>query len=68
MFNKLLEDKGFQKIYAGIGLGCDKKLIIKAGQSGSGINEMIRYGLEKQLLMLVILEIQQIGMAYQLLR
>ena len=44
MFNKLLEDNGFQKIYAGIGLGCDKELIIKAGQSGSGINDKIWIG------------------------
>lgn len=44
MFNKLLKSKGFKKIYAEIGLGCDKELIIKAGQSGSGINDKIWIG------------------------
>lgn len=44
MFNKLLADNGFRTIKAGIGLGCDKELIIKAGQSGSGINDKIWIG------------------------
>ena len=44
MFNILLEKNGYPKIKAGIGLGCDKELIIKAGQSGSGINDKIWIG------------------------
>lgn len=44
MFNKLLEKNCYSKIRAGIGLGCDEELIIKAGQSGSGINDKIWIG------------------------
>ncbi len=44
MFNILLKKNGYPKINAGIGLGCDKELIIKAGQSGSGINDKIWIG------------------------
>lgn len=44
MLNKLLKKKGYQTIRAGIGLGCSQDLIIKAGQSGSGINDKIWIG------------------------
>lgn len=44
MFRKQLENKGYEPIRAGIGLGCSEDLIIKAGQSGSGINDKIWIG------------------------
>lgn len=44
MFNKILSKHGYTTISAGIGLGCDKELIIKAGQNGSGINDKIWIG------------------------
>ena len=44
MLNKLLHQNGYSQIRAGIGLGCDEELIIKAGQSGSGINDKIWIG------------------------
>ena len=44
MFNKLLLKHGYNNISAGIGLGCDEEFIIKAGQSGSGINDKIWIG------------------------
>lgn len=44
MLNKLLINSGYSTICAGIGLGCDEDLIIKAGQSGSGINDKIWIG------------------------
>lgn len=44
MFNALLERQGYDLIHVGIGLGCGKDLIIKAGQSGSGINDKIWIG------------------------
>ena len=44
MFNKLLKSNGYPMIRAGIGLGCGLDLIIKAGQSGSGINDKIWIG------------------------
>lgn len=44
MLNKLLYQNGYPQITAGIGLGCDEELIIKAGQSGSGINDKIWIG------------------------
>lgn len=44
MLNKLLEKNGYEKIRAGIGLGCGQDLIVKAGQSGSGINDKIWIG------------------------
>lgn len=44
MLNKLLRQNGYAQIRAGIGLGCDEELIIKAGQSGSGINDRIWIG------------------------
>ena len=44
MLNKLLDKYGYSCICAGIGLGCDEELIIKAGQSGSGINDKIWIG------------------------
>lgn len=44
MLNKLLMQNGHSTIRAGIGLGVSKDLIIKAGQSGSGINDKIWIG------------------------
>ena len=44
MFNKLLCKYGYPQVQAGIGLGADIDLIIKAGQSGSGINDKIWIG------------------------
>ncbi|WP_034490211.1 hypothetical protein [Butyrivibrio fibrisolvens] len=44
MFRKQLENKGYAPVKAGIGLGCSEDLIIKAGQSGSGINDKIWIG------------------------
>lgn len=44
MLNKLLTKNGYSNIKAGIGLGCDKDLIIKAGQNGSGINDKVWIG------------------------
>ena len=44
MFNVLLSQQGYEKIEAGIGLGCDKELIFKAGRSGTGINDKIWVG------------------------
>lgn len=44
MLNKLLNKHGYSTIQAGIGLGCDEELIIKAGQSGSGINDKVWIG------------------------
>lgn len=44
MYRKLLKKNGYDSIYAGIGLGCSEDLIIKAGQSGSGINDKIWIG------------------------
>lgn len=44
MYRKQLENHGFKPIKAGIGLGCSEDLIIKAGQSGSGINDKVWIG------------------------
>ena len=44
MFNKLLVENKYSTISIGIGLGCDKELIIKAGRSGTGINDKIWIG------------------------
>lgn len=44
MFNKLLIQNGYNEIKAGIGLGCDETLIIKAGRIGTGINDRIWIG------------------------
>ena len=44
MLNKLLNKKGYEQIQAGSGLGCGEDLIIKAGHSGSGINDKIWIG------------------------
>lgn len=44
MLNKLLEKHGYDTIRAGIGLGCDEELIVKAGQNGSGINDKVWIG------------------------
>ena len=44
MFNKIITNYGYDEINAGIGLGCDEDLIIKAGRSGTGINDKIWIG------------------------
>jgi len=44
MLNKLLVKNGYSAISAGIGLGCDEELIVKAGQNGSGINDKVWIG------------------------
>ncbi len=44
MFNKIIIDFGYNKINAGIGIGCDENLIIKAGRTGTGINDKIWIG------------------------
>lgn len=44
MFNKLLVENKYPNIGVGIGLGCDKELVIKAGRSGTGINDKIWIG------------------------
>lgn len=44
MLNKLLTKNGYTTLQAGIGLGCDQDLIVKAGQNGSGINDKIWIG------------------------
>jgi len=44
MFNLLLQENGYSSIGVGIGLGCDQELIIKAGRSGTGINDKIWIG------------------------
>ncbi len=44
MLNKLLKKNGYSAVRAGIGLGCSQDLIIKAGQTGSGINDKIWIG------------------------
>ena len=44
MFNKIISEYGYNEIIAGIGLGCDEELIIKAGKTGTGINDKIWIG------------------------
>ena len=44
MFQKILYYYKFQRFDVGIGLGCSKSLIIKAGLKGSGINDNIWIG------------------------
>lgn len=44
MFNTLLKNNGYPNIGVGIGLGCGKELIVKAGRSGTGINDKIWIG------------------------
>ncbi len=44
MFNKLLSDNKYPCIGVGIGLGCDRELVIKAGRTGTGINDKIWIG------------------------
>ena len=44
MLNKLLVKHGYPTIKAGIGMGCDEELIVKAGQNGSGINDKVWIG------------------------
>lgn len=44
MFNQLLKDFKYPNIGVGIGLGCSEELIIKAGRTGTGINDKIWIG------------------------
>lgn len=44
MLNALLAENKYSTIGVGIGLGCDNELIIKAGRSGTGINDKIWIG------------------------
>lgn len=44
MLNKLLSNKGFTNIKAGIGLATAQELVIKAGRYGSGINNKVWIG------------------------
>ena len=44
MFNKIIVNYGYKRINAGIGIGCDEDLIIKAGRTGTGINDKIWIG------------------------
>lgn len=44
MFNKIIVRYGYEEINAGIGIGCDEDLIIKAGRTGTGINDKIWIG------------------------
>ena len=44
MFNNLLSQYGYSNIGVGIGLGYDEELIIKAGRTGTGINDKIWIG------------------------
>ncbi len=44
MFNEIIQDFDYDPITAGIGLGCDEELIIKAGRTGTGINDKIWIG------------------------
>lgn len=44
MLNKIISNYNYEPIIAGIGLGCDEELIIKAGRTGTGINDKIWIG------------------------
>lgn len=44
MFNEIIQDFDYDPITAGIGLGCDEELIIKAGRTGTGVNDKIWIG------------------------
>lgn len=44
MFQKILQDYSMPTFEIGIGLGCSKDLIIKAGRKGTGINDFIWIG------------------------
>ncbi|MGP5217321.1 adenylate/guanylate cyclase domain-containing protein, partial [Psychrobacter celer] len=44
MFNKLLEDKGKDKIRVGVGMASEKELVVKAGRKGVGINSKVWIG------------------------
>lgn len=44
MHYMILKNKGFPTISAGIGIGCSKELIIKAGLKQSGINDLVWIG------------------------
>lgn len=44
MLNKLLEERGYSKLKAGIGMATDKELVIKAGRKGVSINDKVWIG------------------------
>lgn len=44
MFNKLIENRGGNKIEVGIGMATDKELVIKAGRKGVSINSKVWIG------------------------
>ena len=44
MFNRIIVNYGYKTINVGIGIGCDEDLIIKAGRTGTGINDKIWIG------------------------
>jgi len=44
MFNKLLENRGKDKIRVGIGMATDKELVVKAGRKGVSINSKVWIG------------------------
>ena len=44
MFNKLIENRGGNKIRVGIGMATDKELVIKAGRKSVGINNKVWIG------------------------
>ncbi|MGL5988605.1 adenylate/guanylate cyclase domain-containing protein [Cetobacterium sp.] len=44
MLNKLLKNKGFDQIKAGIGVATNKELVVKAGRKDTGINNKVWIG------------------------
>lgn len=44
MLNKLLLNKGYQEISAGIGISTAEELVVKAGRKGTGINNKVWIG------------------------
>lgn len=44
MLNKLLNERGYSKLKAGIGMATDKELVIKAGRKGVSINDKVWIG------------------------
>ncbi len=44
MLNKLIVEKGYDEIEAGIGIGADENLIVKAGYERSGVSDRIWIG------------------------
>lgn len=44
MFNKLLNERGMEKIQVGIGMATDKELVVKTGRKNTGINNKVWIG------------------------